>query len=47
MASKRMFRIDLVTSDAFLDMPLTAQGLFFIYAYGQMTTVLLTALIKQ
>lgn len=29
MASKRMFRIDLVTSDAFLDMPLTAQGLFF------------------
>ena len=29
MASKRMFKIDLVTSDAFLDMPLTAQGLFF------------------
>lgn len=29
MASKRMFKIDLVTSDVFLDMPLTAQGLFF------------------
>lgn len=29
MAGKRMFKIDLVTSDAFLDMPLTAQGLFF------------------
>lgn len=29
MAAKRMIKIDLVTSDAFLDMPLTAQGLFF------------------
>lgn len=29
MASKRMFKADLVTSDAFLDMPISAQGLFF------------------
>lgn len=29
MSSKRMFSIDMISSDAFLEMPLTAQGLYF------------------
>ena len=29
MADKRMFSRKLISSDVFLDMPLTAQGLFF------------------
>ena len=29
MAEKRMFSRKLISSDAFLDLPLTAQGLFF------------------
>lgn len=32
MADKRMFSRKLISSDVFLDMPLTAQGLFFICA---------------
>ena len=29
MANKRMFCLDIVNSDAFLDMPLSAQALYF------------------